>query len=285
MQISLLDDLYDLDFSEKNVLIGLSGGINSAAVLCHLVKNVKEKPKRLFLYYAHFLEHSDDTFQFVLDCVKYAKLHLEGVFFEYSSNSINALFTKLNVIPHPRIPICTKVLKINKMLEFQRKHDIDLDLIGYVKGENRRIKRQIKHKVLNKAYPISHLTDADCFSLVEKEIGWFPEIYKIKWTDKRIIPFLKCHKDFMPIQQYNVAMKYAQRGYGYKNKTAVFSHNNCLPCKNMQTWEYYLVKLFFPNKFEKAMQVSQNTNSHWGRSADSLTRAGQTTSCSFCAFD
>ena len=285
MQISILEDLDDLDFSEKRILISLSGGINSAAVLAYVAKYVEQKPKMLFLYYSHLAEHSDDTFQFVMDCVKYANKHFDGVFFEYSMNSVNDLFTSMNFIPHPRVPACTKVLKIVKILDFQRKHNIDLDLIGYVKGENRRIKRQIKNKALNKAYPISHLTDADCFSLVEKEIGWYPAIYKIKWNDKRITPFLKCHKDTMPPEQYRIAMKYASRGYGYGGSTAVFSHNNCLPCKNMQTYEYYLVKLFFPDKFEKAMKVANITGSHWGRSADSIAKAGQSASCSFCEFD
>lgn len=41
------------DYSDKNVLIGLSGGINSMAVLCWIAKIPEElKPKKLFLFYA-----------------------------------------------------------------------------------------------------------------------------------------------------------------------------------------------------------------------------------------
>ncbi len=40
------------DFSDKNVLVGLSGGINSAAVLCWLAAMPEEaKPKELHLFY------------------------------------------------------------------------------------------------------------------------------------------------------------------------------------------------------------------------------------------
>lgn len=52
----------------------------------------------------------------------------------------------------------------------------------------------------------------------------------------------------------------------------------------MQTWEYYLVKLFYPSYFENAMKTAEKLNSHWGRKADELNEAGQTASCSYCSF-
>lgn len=48
------------EFEDKNILIGLSGGINSAAVLLWLYES-GVKPKSLHLFYAHFTEHSPDT--------------------------------------------------------------------------------------------------------------------------------------------------------------------------------------------------------------------------------
>ena len=45
--------------SNEKVLIGLSGGINSMAVLCQLVES-GVKPKELHLFYCHFEEHSPE---------------------------------------------------------------------------------------------------------------------------------------------------------------------------------------------------------------------------------
>ena len=41
----------------QKILVGLSGGINSAAVLCHL-KESGIMPSELHLFYVHFKEHS-----------------------------------------------------------------------------------------------------------------------------------------------------------------------------------------------------------------------------------
>ena len=65
MQLTIFEILQDSwNYSDKKVMIGLSGGINSAAVLAYLAKNVIDKPKELFLFYAHFDEHSSDTIDF-----------------------------------------------------------------------------------------------------------------------------------------------------------------------------------------------------------------------------
>lgn len=284
MQLSIFETLQDTwNYSDKKVMIGLSGGINSAAVLCYLATKVIDKPKQLYLFYAHFDEHSDDTQKFVNDCVSYAEKHFDVIFVQ-TNNSINTEFREKNFIPHPKIASCTKTLKILPIIDFMAENKIDVDLVGYVRSERSRIKRQIKTGAKNKEYLISHLTNDDCFSLVEKEIGWYPSIYKIKWSDKRIIPFFNCHKDFMTQKDYETVLKYANRGYNYHLNSSVFAHNNCLPCKNMATWELYLVKLFFPEKFEEAMVTADLTNSHWGRDADALTD-GQSASCTFCEFD
>ncbi|MGB0861419.1 MAG: phosphoadenosine phosphosulfate reductase family protein [Saprospiraceae bacterium] len=286
MQLSIYETLQDTwNYSDKRVMIGLSGGINSMAVLVYLAKMVKEKPKKLFLFYAHFSEHSTETQKFVLSGYNYAKKHFEEVVFEQTNNSVNDFFISQKMIPHPSVAPCTRILKIEPIVRFMKKNQIDVDLVGYVRSENRRIKNQLKRGVTNKEYLISHLDDNDCFSLVKKEIGWYPSIYDIKWNDKQIINFLKCHKDFIPTKQYIIALKYAVRGYGYNGSSRVFSHNNCLPCKNMQTWEYYLVKLYYPEHFNKAMETAEKLNAHWGRKADDLNEAGQTASCSYCAFD
>jgi len=51
---------------DKRVMIGLSGGINSMAVLCWLIEQ-EDKPKDIWLFYAHFEEHSPNEFISVMD--------------------------------------------------------------------------------------------------------------------------------------------------------------------------------------------------------------------------
>jgi len=294
MQLSMLECLEDTwKYADKKVMIGLSGGINSAAVLLYLIHHVPkdEWPKVLHLYYAHFDEHSDDTMDFVMALVQYAEKYM-NVDFTVTYNSVNKHFVEQGMIPHPTLATCTGMLKIFPMAEYMAENEIEVDLVGYVREDKSRIKRQNKYMKskgkVNKQHPIKHLSDEDCFSLVERHMGSkiIPDIYKIKWTDSRIIPFLKCHRQFIPDDQFKVVMNYAVKGYNImKHSYRVFDHNNCLPCKNMQSWQLYMVKLFFPDKFDIAMQTAQQLGQYWGRSADEMSKAGQVAACSFCTFD
>jgi len=92
------------DFSDKKALIGLSGGINSAAVLvwvCNLPDDCK--PKELHLFYSHFREHSPDTLQFCLDLWSYAKERCPNVIYKQIDNSILSFFRDQKMIPHPMV--------------------------------------------------------------------------------------------------------------------------------------------------------------------------------------
>lgn len=227
-------DNYKIDFSDKSILIGLSGGINSMAVLCWLVELPNEyKPKELHLYYAHFTEHSPDTFKFVADGIRYARKNFTNIKTIITRNSVIEYFRKSEMIPHPMLSPCSRELKIEPMLKYIEQEGIDLDLIGYVREEKRRIVNQIDRGVKNKTYPISHYTNEECFEIVEKHIGWFPKIYHIKEKGKR-----------------------------------VFTHNNCLPCKNMTTKQIEKVEICFPTYWKKANELTCEIGQYWGRQAD-----------------
>lgn len=235
------------DFSENKVLIGLSGGINSAAVLvwvCDLPADYK--PKELHLFYSHLKEHSPDTLQFVLDLWTYAKSKCQNVFYKQIDNSVLDFFKSENFIPHPMFSPCTNKLKIEPMNAYKREHGIDVDLIGYVREEARRIKRmQVKDKNFSeKRFPISGWDNEFCFPYVKNAIGWYPEIYDIT-----------------------------------ENKKRVFKHNNCLPCKNMNQKDFEAVEKYYPKYASEAQRLADDLHSHWGRVE------GQTVGCSFCEFD
>lgn len=243
------------DYSDKRVFIGLSGGINSMAVLCHLATEYPQelKPKHLFLFYAHIRQHSQGTLAFVRAGVKYAREHFDSVTFGCSRADVLAFFGEQKIIPHPMLSPCTEHLKLIPMMQFQLEHETEIDLVGYIRDEVRRIRRQAKKGVTGKGYPIQHFTDAYCFDLVEREIGFYPPIYKILDAEGN----------------------------------RVFKHNNCLPCKNMQghlwadgtaTRDYANVKTHFPLHFEEARQLTGSIGSYWGRKSD-------TTGCSdVCEF-
>jgi len=63
---------------DNKIMIGLSGCINSMAVLCWLVET-GIKPSELHIYYAHFKEHSPDTFKFVADGIRFARKNFANV--------------------------------------------------------------------------------------------------------------------------------------------------------------------------------------------------------------
>lgn len=258
------------DYSGKPILIGLSGGINSMAVLCWLAAYPEElKPKVLHLFYAHFEEHSPDTLDFVLSGVEFAKTKFESVVYTQTNNSIIQFFDEQKMIPHPMAAPCTRLLKIEPMLAYMVANKITIDLVGYVRTEKRRIynmasrseSKAINGNVVNikgidKHFPISDKDNEWCFSIVKRDIGWYPKIYDIKKNGKR-----------------------------------VFHHNNCLPCKNMNIKDFALVKKHYPEYWERAHELSEKLSLYWGRSEkDFYTTFGRKNqpdgqTCSVCAFD
>ena len=226
-----------MDYRQSKVMIGLSGGINSMAVLCWLA-NYENKPKDIYLFYAHFEEHSPDTLPFVVAGVEYARKHFDNVIFERTNNSVLELFKMMAMIPHPTIAPCTRLLKILPAVEFAAKHGCTIDLVGYVKTEMRRVKNMQSKGAddlfLSKQFPIIEMSNEDCFDVVKKEIGWYPAIYDLR---------------------------------DEKGKR-LFTHNNCLPCKNMQLNDYKKVQKYFPQYWEKAEALASELQKHWGRSKE-----------------
>ena len=246
-------------FEGENILIGISGGINSAAVLCQLIE-IGVKPKSVHLFYAHFEEHSDDTFKFVKEQFRYARKMLDNVHIRVERNKVLSFFEKENIIPHPANSPCSKKLKIERINKYAFENLLFIDLVGYVQHElKRRGNRQIKNAQndmfsLSKHYPIGEFTDEWCFEIVLKHIGWYPAIYHIERKGKR-----------------------------------VFKHNNCLPCKNMNTYEMENVKEFFPDKHKKAMELSAKLKKYWGRDEAEFYSTfgrdlGQESTCGNCVW-
>lgn len=229
-------------------MIGLSGGINSMAVLCWLGELPEaQRPKELHLFYADFKEHSPGTVQFVLDGVFWARGRFEKVEYIQTDNSVMDFFEESNMIPHPTNSACSRLLKIEPMLRYAYQNDIQIDLIGYVAKEVARAKRAIKagqnDMFFKKEFPILGKDDNWCFEIVDRCIGWHPTIYDIMENGKRI-----------------------------------FTHNNCLPCKNMTKKQLQAVSTYYPAYFERALQVEQETGSYFGRSKCD-------TGCAVCNFD
>lgn len=252
-----------MNYSDKKVMIGLSGGINSMAVLCWLGQQ-DNKPKELHLFYAHFIEHSEGTLEFVLAGVEYAKKNFETIHYKQTNNSVIDFFRDMNMIPHPTVSPCTRLLKIIPMANYAMENNIQIDLIGYVKSEMRRAKNMESKGAntlfLSKEFPIISEDNEWCFEIVKKEIGFYPVIYDIR----------------------------------DKNGKRVFAHNNCLPCKNWNKKNFAAGNEFFPDKMKPAIELSEDLKKHWGREElDIYTRfdkeewetneIGQT--CEHCAFD
>lgn len=240
------------------MLIGLSGGINSMAVLCWLVESGIQ-PSELHLFYVHLEEHSDDTFPFVKAGIRYARKHFRNVKVRVTRNSVLRYFEEHNMIPHPMRSTCSFHLKIEPIARYSFENGIQFDLIGYVKHElKRRMGRQSASAYTDlftpeKTYPIGDFTDEWCFEIVKKHIGWYPAIYDL--LDE-------------------------------KGKR-IFKHNNCLPCKNDDVKGYKNVKLYFPKKHEKAMATSKKIGAYWGRDKDSFyaefgRELGQEPTCETC---
>lgn len=223
------------DYSAAKVLIPLSGGINSAAVLCFLAKyQPKEKrPKELHLFYIHFAEHSPDTFKFVKDLIRYARREFENVKVKITRTSVLRYFARAGFIPHPTVSPCSSKLKIIPFQTYKTENEIDFELIGFVAEDFRRFKRkESKTKDSISEYPILEMSNANCFQIVKEQIGWYPAIYDIKENGKQM-----------------------------------FAHNNCLPCKNMSGYPLERVAKYFPKYAMRAKQTAEQIGAYWGRDA------------------
>lgn len=248
-----------MNYTGKKILVGLSGGINSMAVLCWLYEQGYQ-PAELHLYYAHFSEHSPDTFQFVADGIRWARKHFPKVIVKITSNHVLRYFEEYKMIPHPVRSTCSYHLKIAPMEAYCLNNGITVDLIGYVKTEAKRIRRMYSNNANNlfttKEFPIGLFTDEWCFEIVIRNIGWYPYIYTI---------------------------------LDDKGKRA-FKHNNCLPCKNMYVSDMKKVALHYPSYMLAADKLSKRLKSYWGRNAeDYYTTFGRQDYepgiCENCSFD
>lgn len=249
-----------MNLNNERILIGLSGGINSMAVLCHLVES-GVKPAEVHLFYAHFDEHSPDTFKFVADGIRYARKHFPVVKVKITRNSILGFFEEVKMILHPARGLCSYRLKIEPINKYAFEQDLKIDLVGYVKHELKRRAEGQKKKApqtffsLQKLYTIGEYTDEWCFEIVKRHIGWYPKIYDIKdEAGKRI-----------------------------------FKHNNCLPCKNMYPHELEAIKQHYPKYFERAMRTSAKLKAHYGRNEAEFYATfgrdlGQESTCETCKF-
>lgn len=264
---------YYSQFEGEKVIIGLSGGINSMAVLCHLA-NSNVKISELHLFYAHFEEHSPDTFKFVRAGIEFARKHFDNVKVKITRNSVLRYFEKSKMIPHPMKSPCSIWLKIEPIARYSFENGIKIDLVGYVKKElKRRSEKQQKMMQkdlfsLEKYYPIGEYDDEWCFDIVKRCIGWYPAIYDILYT-------------------------YADYENGYCSLrevgSRVFKHNNCLPCKSGNIRDLENIKRYFYTFFEKSIRLSRKLQAYWGRSeADFYTTfgrdLGQDTTCQNCSW-
>lgn len=240
MQTNLLDTMVEpTDYSGKKVLLPLSAGINSGAALIYMGEYHPREllPRELHLYYTHLREHSPESLQFVYDLILYARTRFPFVTAEITSAGVLDYFREQKMIPHPTVSPCARDLKILPRLAYQEKHGIDAVIVGFVRHERDRIANQQGHNDHKAAYPIAHLTDEDCLSLVKGVIGWYPPIYDI--TERR-----------------------------GRKRVRVFSHNNCLPCKNWHGYQIEDARRYYPKQMEAADDLAVDIGSYWGRTGD-----------------
>lgn len=232
--MNLLAQTQIADYSGLKVLLPLSGGINSAALLCWLGEEIppEKHPLELHLHYSHFSEHSPDTLKFVRSLVSWADEKFERKpFFTQLDNSVNEFFRKSNMIPHPTISPCSRELKVKPRRLYFELHNLDVELIGYVNTDLKRYRNMSARNQLA-SFPLLEWSKEECLDYVKKIIGWYPVIYDLK----------------------------------DENGKYLFSHNNCLPCKNMHPKQLALVAKYFPEYAKIAEETAEMIpNAYWGR--------------------
>lgn len=242
------------DFSGQRVLVGVSGGINSAALLVHLLTEhpVEKRPKTLMLFAALLKEHPPGVErrgvnEFALDMMRWARARHPDVRLGVHRASVLAFFESEKFIPHPTLSPCTAALKLVPMARWsdsQGGHNVDL--VGYVRGEQKRIDRQQARGAVGKRYPIAHITNADCFALVREHIGYYPEVYDLTEEDGK----------------------------------PSFGNGNCIPCKNWGKKRIESGRRHYPGMMRRADDMAARIGAYWGRETTHAPDA-----CAVCAFD
>lgn len=233
MKIKLLNlDEEPIDYSHSRILIPLSGGVTSAALLSFLGEfhPLARKPRELHLYHTQFQEHSPDTLHFVADCVRYAERVFHSVKVKIIKQSVNAFFIAQRLIPDPTTSPCTVQLRTLPQEQYCRDEAIDWVIEGFVRSSQQPHPQYISYGGRQIPYPLLGLTDDESFNLVEQVIGWYPAIYDI-----------------------------------FEGGRRVFKFNNCLPCKNMNRAEVENVWKYFPQYAQEAeVAAAQIPGGVWG---------------------
>jgi hypothetical protein len=275
------------DLNDKVVGCPQSAGINSAAALCRLIE-AGIKPKELHIFYAHFTEHSPGSLEFVEALIELAKNNFPVVKSKITYNSVLEFFEREKMIPHPIASPCSRKLKIIPVTEYNVENRIEIDLIGYIRTEQKRIVNQEKRggndMFLSNGYPVADLDEEQCFTIVKKWLGWYPAIYDLRWNNAGFVLYVNAnlHRFTEDIQRKLL------KKIGTDKR--VFKHNNCLPCKNMNIDDMLAVEYFYPEYMKAANELSDRLNAYWGRSADQYyTTFGkqdyEVKACEVCQFD
>lgn len=83
----------------------------------------------------------------------------------------------------------------------------------------------------------------------------------------------------MDPKQIEIIYDYSAKGYNFRKKSKrVFKHNNCLPCKNMAEWELFVLKIFYPDYHQRAMDLAKKIDGYWGR----FDNNGESADCVIC---
>lgn len=276
-----------LDLNDKTIAVPQSAGINSAAVLCRLIES-GIMPKEVHIFYAHFTEHSPGSLEFVQALIELAKNTFPVVKTEISYNSVIDFFEKEKMIPHPTSSICSRKLKIEPMIEYNFRNRVEFDLIGYIKTEKKRIEKQQlvggNDLFISKIYPVRDFSEDECFEIVNRNLGWYPAIYDLRWNNVGFVEYV--HKNLARFNTETQAKLLKKIG----TDARVFKHNNCLPCKNMYVDDMLAVEYFYPEYMKSANEISKRLNAYWGRNADEYyTTFGkedyEVEQCGVCQFD
>jgi hypothetical protein len=135
------------------------------------------------------------------------------------------------MIPHPTISPCSRELKVIPRRNYFEEHELDIELIGYVDTDMRRF-RNLSARTPHTRFPVLEWSKQDCLDYVKSVIGWYPAIYDLK----------------------------------DENGKDEFSHNNCLPCKNMHPKQLQKVARYYPEYAKRAEETAAAIpGAYWGR--------------------
>lgn len=180
--------------TEQRIVCWFSHGVAStvAAKIAMEINNQSENPKELVVVSIYLKDEHEDNKRYLIDCEKYLGQKIEIITCEKYESSVDKVIEKTRYMSGVNGARCTKELKKQARLDWQR-HD-DIHVFGFTNEEVKRFDDLIdSENELELWCPLIDVdySKNDCFDIIELHGIRLPEMYYLGYPNNNCVGCLK----------------------------------------------------------------------------------------------